>query len=136
MGPSSGLNCFTSGIPGSRPALPRRLQELQRLRRPAREAWIRASTLRAAAPYPWVSHSASPEHAARDAETRRFYSDSPKARERFLEEVGAAHVVVPRAWPNGGLPPDAPFRRRLEVDGPAGGLAVHSRTPAAGPDPR
>jgi hypothetical protein len=81
--------------------------------------------------WPWVSHTASPEHASREAATGRFYSGSPPARGRFLDEVCAAHVVVPRAWPAGGLPPGAPYRLGIEVDGPGGGLAVYSRDPRA-----
>jgi hypothetical protein len=82
--------------------------------------------------WPWVSHTASPEHASRDAATRRFYSDPPDARGRFLDTVCASHVVVPRSWPNGGLPLEAPYQYRLEVDGPGGGLAVYSRSAATG----
>jgi hypothetical protein len=83
--------------------------------------------------WPWVSHGASPQHGSRDAATRRFYSASPGERETFLEENCIAHFVVPRSWAMGGLPPDAPYRRRLEVDGPGGGLAVYSRTTEPGP---
>ncbi|MCG6924388.1 MAG: hypothetical protein LJF30_03610 [Acidobacteria bacterium] len=81
--------------------------------------------------WPWASHSASPEHASREAATGRFYSGTPPERSRFLDEVCATHVVVPRAWPAGGLPPGAPYRRGVEVDGPGGGLAVYSREPQA-----
>jgi hypothetical protein len=83
--------------------------------------------------WPYVSHRASPEHDSRDAATRRFYSSSPVDRGRFLEEAGIAHVVVPRDWPSGGLSPRAPYRRRLEIEGPDGGLAVYSRTADAPP---
>jgi hypothetical protein len=78
--------------------------------------------------WPWVSHSASPEHTSREAATRRFYASTPAERGRFLDEVCPTHVVVPRAWSAGGLPPGAPYRHRLAVDGPGGGLAVYSRT--------
>ncbi len=78
--------------------------------------------------WPFVSHTASPEHASRDDATRRFYSGSADARARFLDEACVAHVVVPRGWTDGGLPPEAPYRRTLDVDGPGGGLAVYSRT--------
>ena len=77
--------------------------------------------------WPFVSHTASPEHASRDDATRRFYSGSADARARFLDEACVAHVVVPRDWTNGGLAPEAPYRRTLDVDGPGGGLAVYSR---------
>ena len=80
--------------------------------------------------WPWVSHSASPEHGSREAATGRFYSGAPLERGRFLDEVCATHVVVPRAWPAGGLPPGSPYLRRLEVEGPRGGLAVYSRDEA------
>jgi hypothetical protein len=78
--------------------------------------------------WPWVSHSFSPDHAARDAATRRFYASSPEERLRFLEDNGVAHVVVPAGWAGGGLPPGGPYERRLEVEGARGGLAVYSRT--------
>jgi len=78
--------------------------------------------------WPFVSHTASPEHASRDEATRRFYASSPEERARFLEEACIDHVVVPRTWANGGLSPEAPFGRTLDVDGPGGGLAVYSRT--------
>jgi hypothetical protein len=77
--------------------------------------------------WPWVSHTAAPDHGERDAATRRFYAEPPEARAAFLDAVCASHVVVPRSWPEDGLPSDAPFRRRLEVEGPGGGLAVYSR---------
>jgi hypothetical protein len=77
--------------------------------------------------WPWVSHSASPEHETRNIATRRFYAASPTERQRFLEATCTTHVVVPGDWPNGGLPLNAPFRRRLEIDGPGPGLAVYSR---------
>jgi hypothetical protein len=77
--------------------------------------------------WPWVSHSASPEHETRDTATRRFYAASPAERRRFLDTTCITHVVVPGGWPNGGLPPEAPFRLRLEVEGPGDGLAVYSR---------
>lgn len=77
--------------------------------------------------WPWVSHGASPEHASREAAMAGFYAATPPERGRLLEDVCATHVVVPRAWPDGGLPPGVPYRRRLEVDGPGGGLAVYSR---------
>ena len=77
--------------------------------------------------WPWVSHSFSPEHASRDAATRRFYSSPPEERRRFLDEHCVTHVVVPAGWPEGGLPVGAPYERRLEVDGAGGGLAVYSR---------
>ncbi len=78
--------------------------------------------------WPFVSHTASPEHTSRDEATRRFYASSPEDRARFLEEACIDHVVMPRIWANGGLPPEAPFGRALDVDGPEGGLAVYSRT--------
>jgi hypothetical protein len=81
--------------------------------------------------WPWVSHGASPEHAPREAATGAFYASTPAARARFLDEICVTHVVVPRAWPAGGLPVDAPYRRRVEVDGAGGGLAVYSRDEAA-----
>jgi hypothetical protein len=77
--------------------------------------------------WPWVSHSASPEHASREAAMTRFYSARPVDRARLLDEACATHVVVPRAWPAGGLPPGTPFRLRLGVDGVGGGLTVYSR---------
>jgi hypothetical protein len=81
--------------------------------------------------WPWVSHSASPEHTSREAATESFYSSTPAERGRFLDEACVAHVVVPRAWLAGGLLPGAPYRHRLEVEGPRGGLAVYSREPGA-----
>jgi hypothetical protein len=78
--------------------------------------------------WPYVSHSASPEYDSRDAATRRFYSAPPADRAAFLEEDCINHVVVPRGWWNGGLPLTAPYRPRLKVDGPGGGLAVYSRS--------
>jgi hypothetical protein len=77
--------------------------------------------------WPYVSHAVSPEHASRDAATRKFYSGSPAARGRFLDEACVSHVVVPGGWARGGLPPETPFRLRLEVDGPGDGLVVYSR---------
>jgi hypothetical protein len=82
--------------------------------------------------WPWVSHSASPEHETRDSATRRFYAATSGERRRFLDEACVSHVVVPGDWPNSGLPPEAPYRLRLEVDGPGGGLAVYSRTAGSG----
>lgn len=86
--------------------------------------------------WPFVSHSFSPEHEARDEATRRFYSTSPEERERFLEGLCATHVVVPAGWRRGGLPEGAPYERHLEVQGMDGGLAVYSRiadSPCSGP---
>jgi hypothetical protein len=77
--------------------------------------------------WPWVSHSAAPEHASREAAMSAFYASPPVERARLLEDLCASHVVVPRTWPGGGLPPDAPYRLGLEVEGPGGGLAVYSR---------
>jgi hypothetical protein len=79
--------------------------------------------------WPWVSHSYAPDHESRDAEARRFYTGTPAWRARVADKICPIHLVVPRSWPNGGLPPQAPYRRRLEVDGPGGGLAVYSRAP-------
>ena len=81
--------------------------------------------------WPWVSHSASPDHASRDAATLRFYSSAPEERQRFLDESCVAHVVVPAGWAGGGLPAGSPYERRLEVDGVDGGLAVYSRAAGA-----
>jgi hypothetical protein len=86
--------------------------------------------------WPYVSHTASPEHDARNAAAGRFYSGTPLDRGRFLEEAGIVHVVVPGAWPTGGLPPGTPYRRRLEVDGPGGGLVVYSRSEETSRQPR
>jgi hypothetical protein len=77
--------------------------------------------------WPWVSHSYAPDHDARSEVAARFYAGPPAARERPLDEVCPDHVVVPGAWPRGGLPEGAPYEQRLEVAGPAGGLAVYSR---------
>jgi hypothetical protein len=77
--------------------------------------------------WPWVSHTASPEHASREAATARFYSGAPPERGRFLDALCVTHVVLPRAWPAGGLPPGTPYHLGPTVDGPGGGLAVYSR---------
>jgi hypothetical protein len=82
--------------------------------------------------WPWVSHSFSPAHNARDQTTRRLYSASPRERGRLLEEICATHVVVPATWAGGGLPAGAPYERRLEVEGMGGGLAVYSRVAGSG----
>jgi hypothetical protein len=85
--------------------------------------------------WPWVSHVAAPDHVARAKAARGFYESSPPDRARILDELCATHVVVPRAWPGGGLPQGAPFSFRVGVDGPGGGLAVYSREQHAPCDP-
>lgn len=84
--------------------------------------------------WPYVSHTAAAEHASRDERTRRFYADPPGARLRFLDEACVDHVVVPRGWTGGGLPPASGWTARSTVDGPGGGLAVYSR-PTSSPCP-
>jgi hypothetical protein len=77
--------------------------------------------------WPWVSHPAAPDHAAREETARRFYASPPSDRARLLDELCATYVVVPRFWPGGGLPRTAPYSFRLGVEGAGGGLAVYSR---------
>jgi hypothetical protein len=85
--------------------------------------------------WPFVSHSFSPEHEARDEATRRFYASTPAEREQFLEDRCVAHVVVPASWPAGGLPAGAPWERRLEAKGARESLAVYSRAGGAACSP-
>jgi hypothetical protein len=85
--------------------------------------------------WPFVSHSFSPEHEARDEATRSFYASTPERREQLLDDRCVAHVVVPARWLAGGLPPNAPWQRRLEVSGAGESLAVYSRVDAAACSP-
>jgi len=85
--------------------------------------------------WPYLSHAAAPEHEARAEAVRRFYGEAPPAeRKHLLEESCATFVVLPPAVPEGWLG-GAPFRKRLEVPGPRGGLAVWRRDQGA-PCPR
>ena len=78
--------------------------------------------------WPFVSHAAAPDHDARAEAVRRFYTQStPDERASLLEGGCVAHVVLPPRAPGGWLGPGAPYRPRLEVPGPNGGLAVWSR---------
>jgi hypothetical protein len=81
--------------------------------------------------WPWVSHSYAPDHDTRSEVAARFYASPPASRERQLDQLCPDYVVVPAAWPGGGLPEGAPYERRLEVTGTAGGLAVYSRVAGA-----
>jgi hypothetical protein len=77
--------------------------------------------------WPFLSHSAAPEHAARAEAVRRFYGEASAAeRARLLEESGAAFVVLP-PWPPDGWLGGAPFRPRSAVPGVGGGLGVLAR---------
>jgi len=78
--------------------------------------------------WPFVSHAAAPDHDARAEAVRRFYTQStPEERTSLLEGGCVAHVVLPPRAPGGWLGPGAPYRPRLEVPGPNGGIAVWSR---------
>ncbi len=80
----------------------------------------------------FVSHAAAPDHDARAEAVRRFYTQStPEERASLLESCCVAHVVLPPAAPGGWLGSAAPHRRRLELPGPNGGIAVWSRDGAA-----
>jgi hypothetical protein len=82
--------------------------------------------------WPFVSHAAAPDHEARAEEVQRFYARStPEERASLLERRCVAHVVLPPHAPGGWLGRGAPYRPRLEVPGPSGGLAVWSRDGAA-----
>jgi hypothetical protein len=81
--------------------------------------------------WPYVSHGAAPEYEARAEVVRRFYGQaSPEERRRLLDEACAEFVVLPPGPPDGWLG-GAPFRERLAVRGPRGGLAVFGRAGAA-----
>jgi hypothetical protein len=87
--------------------------------------------------WPFVSHAAAPRHPARDEAARRFYGGAPpEERARLLESACVAHVVAPPGIPPRWLGSDAPYRPRLEVPGPNGGLTVWSRDPAKPCAPR
>jgi hypothetical protein len=78
--------------------------------------------------WPFVSHAAAPDHDARAEEVLRFYAQStPEERANMLEGRCIAHVVLPPHAPRGWLGPRAPYRPRLELPGPNGGIAVWSR---------
>ena len=80
----------------------------------------------------FVSHAAAPDHDARAEAVRRFYTQStPEERASLLEGDCVAHVVLPPRAPGGWLGPAAPYRPRLELPGPNGGIAVWSRDGAA-----
>jgi hypothetical protein len=82
--------------------------------------------------WPFVSHAAAPRHAARDEAARRFYGGAPpEERARLLESACVTHVVAPTRMPPQWLGSDTPYRPRLEVPGPNGGLTVWSRDGAA-----
>ena len=86
--------------------------------------------------WPYASHAAAPDHHARAAAVARFYGEArPEERAAFLDRAGVAHVVLPPGVPPGWLGPVTPFRPRLSVPGPRGGLVVHSRVRAAAPPP-
>jgi hypothetical protein len=77
--------------------------------------------------WPYLSHGAAPEYQARAEQVRRFYGEAlPAERRRLLEESCAAFVILPPSLPDGWLG-GAPFRKRLEVPGPRGGLAAWGR---------
>jgi hypothetical protein len=71
--------------------------------------------------WPYVSHSAAPDHDARATEVRGFYGATPAERAAFLERVCAAHVVLPAPLPEGWLAPGTRFR-----PGPAEGESITS----------
>ena len=82
--------------------------------------------------WPFVSHAAAPDHDARAQAVDRFYTLSgPEERASLLEGRCVAHVVLPPHAPDGWLGPGAPYRPRLELPGPNGGIAVWSRDGAA-----
>jgi hypothetical protein len=81
--------------------------------------------------WPFVSHAAAPDHDARAEAVRRFYTlSTPEMRASLLESRCVAHVVAPPRAPAGWLGPATPYRPRLEVPGPSGGIAVWSRDAA------
>ncbi len=89
--------------------------------------------------WPFVSHPAAAGHDARAEAVRRFYTQSaPQERARLLEDRCVVHVVLSPRTPVGWLGPAAPYRPRLELPGPNGGIAIWSRDGAAacaGPRP-
>jgi hypothetical protein len=87
--------------------------------------------------WPYVSHTAAPDHDARAAALARFYSEAgPEERGEFLDRACVAHVVLPAATPPFWLGPATPFRPRATTPGPGERLVVHSRGKPACPNPR
>jgi hypothetical protein len=79
--------------------------------------------------WPFVSHAAAPEHSAREAAVRLFYSTaSPGWRARFLDERCVTHVVLPASTPVNWLG-TAIYRPRTGT--PSGPLTVFTRDPGA-----
>jgi hypothetical protein len=82
--------------------------------------------------WPFVSHAAAPDHDTRAEEVRRFYVQStPEERASLLEGRCVAHVVLPPHASGAWIGPGAPYRPRLELPGPNGGIAVWTRDGAA-----
>jgi hypothetical protein len=77
-------------------------------------------------------HAAAPDHDARAEAVRRFYTQAtPEERASLLEGRCVAHVVLPPHTQAGWLGTGAPYRPRLELPGPNGGIAAWSRDRAA-----
>jgi hypothetical protein len=81
--------------------------------------------------WPYVSHAAAPEHAARAAAVRRFYGEaSPEERAALLARAGAALVVLPDGLPAGWLGPGAALDATPSARGD--GLAAYRRRGSIG----
>jgi hypothetical protein len=76
--------------------------------------------------FPFVSHAAAPDFAARLAAVNLFYaSASPEERARLLDEACASHVVVPLA--ETGTAPDVGAAFRVAAIARGDGFAILSR---------
>jgi hypothetical protein len=78
--------------------------------------------------WPYVSHAAAPDHGTRAEAVRRFYGEAtPEERAGLLDGACVALVVLPPHLPAGWLGAGTPYRARVAVPGPSGGLAVYRR---------
>ncbi len=78
--------------------------------------------------WPYVSHAAAPDHGTRAEAVRRFYGEAtPEERAALLDGACVALVVLPPHLPAGWLGAGTPYRARLAVPGPRGGLAAYRR---------
>jgi hypothetical protein len=88
---------------------------------------------------PYVGHAAVQGFAEREAKVHSFYSAAPPQwRAQLLDELGAAHVVLPPGLghvPEPWLGSGTPFRRLACAGQAPGALCVYSRPPPQSPPP-
>jgi hypothetical protein len=83
--------------------------------------------------WPFLSHSAIPDHDARVQTVRHFQAPdtAPHDRAALLQSLCPAYVVLPPALPEGWLGAQPAYSPRLVASGPNGALALWARDPSA-----